>query len=106
MESASGVNAEGTVLDTAELSSALTTDFGGIQETLGQLYAYRYSDTYVVLGTRSAISEDGAIQTAVRMSEVANGTYHCRAENANATSETSVTIEVVRGWYRTHDILS
>ena len=108
MESASGVSAEGTVLDTAELSSALTTDFDVLngEESPGQLYAYRYSDTYVVLGTRSAITEDGAIQTAVGISEVADGTYHCRAENANATNEASVTIEAMRGWYRTHDILS
>ena len=97
MGSESGGSAEEDLVDTVVASSALTTDFGGIQETLGQLYAYRYNDTYVVLGTRSAITEDGAIQTAVGISEVANGAYHCSAENANATRNSSVAIQAVRG---------
>ena len=98
-ESASGGSAEEDFMDTAVASSALTTDFGGIQETLGQLYVYRYSSTYVVLGTRSAITEDGAVQTALGISEVADGTYHCIAENAITTSISSVVIQAARGGY-------
>ena len=49
-------------------SGADITDFETIQESVGQLYAYYYSNTSVVLGTRSAVNAtdpDKYIQMAV-----------------------------------------
>ena len=60
-------------------------------EQVGQLYAYRINDSAVVLGTRRA-STFGA---SIGIGSVASGTYQCLAENANANSESSVTISVL-----------
>ena len=65
------------------------TDFMNIPtETIGQLYAYYYSNTSVVLATRSADgivgnSDDSLtrIQTVVGISQAADGVYVCEVEN-------------------------
>ena len=79
-------------------SGADITDFESIkEESVGQLYAYYYSETSVVLGTRSATSSDGTIQMAVGLSAVANGVYVCIVENfINATSRIDVDIQTTR----------
>ena len=63
------------IADFTELSS----------ESVGQLYAYRYSNTSVVLGTRSASGLIGdsneVVQMAIGLSAVADGMYVCVAEN-------------------------
>ena len=59
-------------------------------EQVGQLYAYRINDSAVVLGTREA-STFGA---SIGIESVADGTYQCRAENANANSDSRITISV------------
>ena len=65
-------------------------------ETLGQLYAYRHSNTSVTLGTRLAMTEDPVLVTAVGISATANGEYRCVVENfANGTSESLVRITTV-----------
>ena len=78
-------------------SVAFITDFEDLpDETPGQLYAYRISNTSVVLGTRSAVSADYTIEFAIGLSAIAEGTYLCKVENfANGISDSTVTIEVV-----------
>ena len=75
-------------------SGADIIDFQNItEESIGQLYAYYYSDTSVVLGTRSATSEE-SIQMAVGLYAVANGLYVCIVNNfINATSRIDVDIQ-------------
>ena len=76
-------------------SGADITDFENITEEIGQLYAYYYSETSVVLGTRSATN--GTIQMAVGLSAVANGVYVCIVDNfINATSRIDVDIQAIR----------
>jgi hypothetical protein len=78
-------------------SGADITAFKNItEESIGQLYAYYYSETSVVLGTRSATSSDGTIQMAVGVSAVANDMYVCIVENfINATSRIDVDIRTL-----------
>ena len=65
-------------------------------ETLGQLYAYRHSNTSVTLGTRRAVTENPLLVTAVGISAAANGEYRCVVENfANGTSESLIHITAV-----------
>ena len=73
---------------------ALSTAFENVtSDTPGQLYAYHYSNTSVVLGTRLSVTPNGSIETAVGISEVADGTYRCIARNfANGTSESEINI--------------
>lgn len=77
-------------------SGADITDFETIQESVGQLYAYYYSNTSVVLGTRSAVNAtdpDKYIQMAVGLFEVADGEYMCEVKNfANGTRNITVNI--------------
>ena len=61
------------------------------QERPGQLYAYRYSNTTVVLATRNA----SFLGAKVGIGNIATGTYKCRAQNTNATSERELTIIVL-----------
>ena len=78
-------------------SGADITDFESIvEESVGQLYAYYYTETSVVLGTRSATSSDGTIQMAVGLSAVADGSYVCIVENfINTTNRIDVNIQAV-----------
>ena len=77
-------------------SRALISDFRDISETPGQLYAYRVSNTTVILATRSASSLSGDIEFSVGLSSAAEGRYLCQAVTfANGTSESVVTIQVV-----------
>ena len=67
-------------------SGADITDFMNIPtETVGQLYAYYYSNTSVVLATRSADgivdNSDDRVQTVVGISQAADGVYVCEVEN-------------------------
>lgn len=77
-------------------SRALITDFNEVSETPGQLYAYRVSNTSVVLATRSAASIEGDIEFAIGLSSTAEGRYLCQVVNfANGTTESAMTIEVL-----------
>ena len=95
--SGSGELVERNYLTPFTSSVAFITDFEDLpDETPGQLYAYRISNTSVVLGTRSAVSADYTIEFAIGLSTVAEGTYLCKVENfANGNSSSMVTIEVV-----------
>ena len=71
---------------TMSTSGADIADFKQLTtESVGQLYAYRYSNTSVVLATRSASGSIGSpsedIQMAIGLSPVADGVYICVAEN-------------------------
>lgn len=77
-----------------------TTSFKNVQEdnlnvlkgeTPGQVYAYRYNDTRVVLGTRR-LDVFGA---AVGIKVIANGSYQCFASNANETEISALDIIVI-----------
>ena len=79
------------IADFTELSS----------ESVGQLYAYRYSNTSVVLGTRSASGLIGdsneVVQMAIGLSAVADGMYVCVAENfphRNKSGISSITVNI------------
>ena len=79
------------IADFTELSS----------ESVGQLYAYRYSNTSVVLGTRSASGLIGdsneVVQMAIGLSAVADGMYVCVAENfphRNNSGTSSITVNI------------
>ena len=61
-----------------------------VSKEIGQVYAYKYSDTKVELGTGMY----GLFHAAVGISEIANGTYECFAENNNASSWIKVHINV------------
>ena len=78
-------------------SGADITDFENItEESIGQLYAYHYNETSVVLGTRSATSSDGTVQMAVGLSAEANGVYVCIVDNfINATNRIDVDIQAI-----------
>ena len=63
-------------------SGANIRDFFNTSDSLGRLYAYRYSNTSVVLGTRSAnIDTSEELYMAIGLSEDGNGEYVCEAEN-------------------------
>lgn len=59
-------------------------------ENAGQLYAYRYSNTTVVLGTRNAT----LLGAKIGISSHGEGRYRCIAENLHATTESELTIIV------------
>lgn len=62
-------------------SGANITDFSNLtSETVGQLYAYYYSNMSVVLATRSAIVSEN-VEIAVGLSAMTNDVYVCEAEN-------------------------
>ena len=73
---------------------ALSTAFENVtSDTPGQFYAYYYSNTSVVLGTRLLVTPNGSLETSVGISIVADGTYRCIARNfANGTSESVINI--------------
>jgi hypothetical protein len=63
-------------------SGADIRDFNLTEDSVGRLYAYRYTNTSVVLGTRSAEIDTGrGLYMAVGLSDSANGEYVCFAEN-------------------------
>ena len=71
---------------TMSTSGADIADFKQLTtESVGQLYAYRYSNTSFVLATRSASGSIGNpsedIQMTIGLSPVADGVYICVAEN-------------------------
>ena len=75
-----------SILATMPTSGANINDFRNLTtETIGQLYAYYYTNTSVVLGTRSAdgsiASSDEDVQVAVGLSAIAEGVYVCKVEN-------------------------
>ena len=79
------------IADFTELSS----------ESVGLLYDYRYSNTSVVLGTRSASGLIGdsneVVQMAIGLSAVADGMYVCVAENfphRNNSGISSITVNI------------
>ena len=79
------------IADFTELSS----------ESVGQLHAYRYSNTSVVLGTRSASGLIGdsneVVQMAIGLSAVADGMYVCVAENfphRNNSGISNITVNI------------
>ena len=75
---------------------ANVADFMTVRESVGQLYAYRHSNTSVILGTRLAMTEDPVLVTAVGISATADGEYRCVVENfANGTSESLIRITTV-----------
>ena len=78
-------------------SGAYITDFENVaEESVGQLYAYYYTETSVVLGTRSATSLNGTIQMAIGLSAFANGVYVCMVENfINTTNRIDVDIQAL-----------
>ena len=86
------------IITSMPTSGADITDFENVvEETVGQLYAYYYSETSVVLGTRSATSLDETIRMAVGLSAVANGVYVCIVENfVHKTTRIDVNIQAVR----------
>lgn len=60
-------------------------------EKAGQLYAYRYSNTTVILGTRDA----SILGANAGIGSIAEGRYRCRAENfRNASDERELDIYV------------
>ena len=94
--SASGSgNMDSNPLLPSETSAAALIDFIGIPETSpGQVYAYRYSNTSVILGTRSAATDD--VQTAIGLLPAADGLYHCVVENfVGEKNESQVRIQTV-----------
>ena len=64
-------------------SGASLTDFASITaDSVGRLYAYRYSNTSVVLATRSAfINSSQEESMAVGLYGAVNEMYVCRVEN-------------------------
>ena len=59
-------------------------------ERAGQMYAYRYNDTTVVLGTRKR----DFLGAEVGIDTVANGTYRCTATNVNGEMSQDINITV------------
>ena len=86
-------------------SGAGVGDFNITDDSVGRLYAYRYSNTSVVLGTRSAdIDTSRGLYMAVGLSDSANGEYVCVAENfpereSRGISSYTVTIEAQKREY-------
>ena len=63
-------------------SGADITDFSNlISDSVGQLYAYYYSNTSVVLATRSAINTSRGVQIAIGVAADTDDVYVCEAEN-------------------------
>ena len=86
-------------------SGADIRDFNLTEDSVGRLYAYRYTNTSVVLGTRSAEIDTGrGLYMAVGLSDSANGEYVCIAENfrerdLRGMSTYTVTIEAQKREY-------
>ena len=81
-------------------SGADITDFSNLTlDTVGQLYAYYYSNTSVVLATRSAIISEN-VEIAVGVSGNLDDVYVCEAENFpernnSGISRINVTIKAI-----------
>ena len=66
---------------TMSTSGAYTIDFQNLTEdSVGQVYAYYYTNTSVVLGTRSAVYSAN-VEMAVGLSAIFDEVYVCEAEN-------------------------
>lgn len=81
-------------------SGADITDFKNINESVGQLYGYYYSENSVALGTRSATnaldSDIYRIQLAIGLSTNADGEYVCEAKTfVNGTRKITVNITTI-----------
>lgn len=59
-------------------------------EIAGQLYAYRYSNTTAVLGTRNAT----ILGARIGIGSHGEGKYKCVAENLHAMAESELTVVV------------
>ena len=77
---------------TMSTSGAYTTDFQTLTEdSVGQLYAYYYTDTSVVLGTRSAVYSAN-VEMAVGLSVMFDEVYICEAENFPERNDSGINI--------------
>ena len=61
-----------------------------MNELPGQLYAYRYDDTRLALGTR----RQDVFGAAIGIEVIANGSYQCFASNGNANAAAMLDINV------------
>ena len=84
------------LLPTETTLGARITDFNDTSATPpGQLYAYRFSNTSAVLGTRSAVGV--GIQMAIGLLSAADGVYRCVVENfASGRNESKVRIQTIK----------
>ena len=94
--SVSGYNILPTQVPT---SGADITDFRNINESVGQLYGYYYTDR-IVLGTRSATNTTDndmyRIQMAIGLSNTSDGEYVCRVKTfVNVTRDIVLRIKAV-----------
>ena len=64
------------------------------REEVGQLYAYRMSDSNVVLRTRESYEIGQPVAIGIQV--IANGTYVCVSANANEQRMRTLTIGVIR----------
>ena len=92
---------------------ALTTAFKNIKsDAPGQLYAYYYCNTSVVLGTRLSVTPSDSLETAVGVLEVADATYRCIARTFGlllmkrqifkrhlVSARQSLCLQCLRQWY-------
>ena len=81
-------------------SGADITDFRNINDSVGQLYGYYYSNNSVVLGTRSATNATDSdmyrIQMAIGLSSTSDGEYVCTAKSSvNGTNNIILRIRAV-----------
>ena len=94
---------------TMSTSGAYTTDFQNLTaDSVGQLYAYYYTNTSVVLGTRSAVYS-GSVEMAVGLSATFDEVYVCEAENfpernKSGISKINVTIKAIKREYKTQNL--
>lgn len=87
--------------DEVHTSGADIIDFKTINESVGQLFGYFYSENSVALGTLSASSAMNTdmyrIQMAIGLSNIADGEYVCEAKTFyNGTRRIIVKIRAVR----------
>ncbi len=64
-----------------------------LNESAGQLYAYRCNDTMVILGTRRS----DVFGVSIGVDYIASGAYECVAENQNSSNHHEVNITVIEG---------
>lgn len=83
---------DATVLSHPFSQENLTEDQRAVlqNEIAGQLYAYRYSNSTVVLGTRNAT----ILGANIGIGLIADGKYRCRAVNLHSMTERNLMINV------------
>ena len=88
-----------SLIDTGITLIANSSAFRNItpSEQTGQLYAYYFSNSTVVLGTRSAMYTAGndTLPIVVGISSVADGMYRCEVKNFVVTNAETITITSV-----------